>query len=193
MGLLRKKTALPELPKQVIDDRKYTLRRVLSDIPDPLLAALISGLELHGNNLRHGTLYASHSSSCACGAMIRQLYPDQFECGRVKFLIRHRWRRRASSYGGTLQTDMHVAWLETIFDRAVRLTLRRRRDVSERVASRIVGRWLLAEAERELGLRHDRVAAGRPGVESWRDLPLRRWGEDLEKRLHERVLAVSAA
>jgi hypothetical protein len=193
MRLPRKKTALRELPQPVIDDRGYTLRRVLSDMPDPLLAALISGLELHGNNLRHGTLYKSHSSSCACGAMIRQLYPDQFDCGRVKFLIRHRWRRRASSYGGTLQTDMHVAWLETIFDRAVGLTLRRRRDVHERAASRIVGRWLLAEAERELGLRHDRVAVGRPSVESWRDLPLRRWGEGLDQRLDDRVPAVSAA
>jgi hypothetical protein len=48
--------------------------------------------------------------------MIRQLYPEQFECGRLKFFVRHRWRKRAASYGGALQTDMHVAWLEQRLD-----------------------------------------------------------------------------
>jgi hypothetical protein len=174
---------LTELPRFVIDDREYTLRRVLTDIPDPILAALISGLQLHGHKLRSGTLYSSYESSCACGAMIRQLHPDQFECGRWTFLLRHRWRKRAASYGGSLQTDMHVAWLETIFDRAVHLTRKLRRDVRERVASRAVGQWLLAEAERELGLRYERIEAGLPAVESWRDLPLRHWGEGMDRRL----------
>jgi hypothetical protein len=177
-----RRAALPQLPRSVIDDREYTMRRVLSDFPDPLLAALISGLELHGGRLRSGTLFASYSDSCACGAMIRQLHPDQFECGRWTFLVRHRWRKRAASYGGTLQTDMHVAWMETIFDRAVYLTLKRRNDVSERTAARAVGQWMLAEAEQELGRRYDRVEAGLPAIDSWRDLPLRRWGEGLQQR-----------
>lgn len=193
MPLLRKNGALSALPQVIIDDREYTLRRVLSDLPDPLLAALISGLELHGGKLRSGTLYASHESSCACGAMIRQLYPEQFECGRLTFFVRHRWRKRAASYGGTLQTDMHVAWLEAIFDRAVHLTRRARRDVKERIASRVAGEWMLAEAERELALRYERIEAGLPSVASWRDLPLRSWGENLERRLDERFLIGSAA
>jgi hypothetical protein len=177
-----RRAALHELPRSVIDDREYTLLRVLSDFPDPLLAALISGLELHGGRLRSGTLFASYSDSCACGAMIRQLHPEQFECGRWTFLVRHRWRKRAASYGGTLQTDMHVAWMETIFDRAVYLTLKLRKDVSERTAARAVGRWMLSEAEHELGRRYDRVEAGLAAIDSWRDLPLRRWGERLEQR-----------
>jgi hypothetical protein len=180
---MRKRGALAELPPPVVDDREYTLRRVLTDIPDPILAALISGLQLHGHNLRSGTLYSSYDSSCACGAMIRQLYPDQFECGRWTFLLRHRWRKRAASYGGTLQTDMHVAWLETIFDRGVYLTTKVRRDVKERAASRAVGAWMLAEAERELGLRYERIEAGLPSIESWRELPLRHWGDGLDRRL----------
>lgn len=193
MVSFRRNGALSALPQLVIDDREYTLRRVLSDLPDPLLAALISGLELHGGKLRSGTLYASRESSCACGAMIRQLYPEQFECGRLKFLVRHRWRKRAASYGGTLQTDMHVAWLEAIFDRAVYLTRIVRRDVKEQIASRVAGQWMLAEAERELGLRYERIEAGLPALASWRDLPLRRWGEGLERRLDERFLIGSAA
>jgi hypothetical protein len=179
---LRRNAALSSLPQLVVEDRTKTLRRVLSDFPDPLLAALISGLELHGDDLRCGTLYSSHTSSCAAGALIRELHPEQFQGGRLHFLVRHRWRRRAASYGGTLQTGMHVTLLESIFDRAVMLTMAYRRDVSEKVASRVVGKWMLDEAERELGFRDDRRAAGLPPILSWRDLPLRRWGEGLAGR-----------
>jgi hypothetical protein len=78
---------------------------------------------------------------------------------------------------------MHASLLEAIFDRAVVLTMAIRRDVSERTASRAAGRWILSEAERELGLREDRIAAGLPAIQSWRDLPLRRWGEEMDRRL----------
>jgi hypothetical protein len=187
MILRRRRGTLTSLPQVVIDDRANTLRRVLCDFPDPLLAALISGLELHGDNLRCGTLYASHESSCAAGAMIRQLHPELFDGGRLKFLFHHRWRKRAASYGGTFETGMHVTLLEAIFDRAVLTTMAARPDVKERVASRAVGRWLHSEAERELGIRTDRLAAGLPPIVSWRDVRLRRWGEDLERRLEQPV------
>jgi hypothetical protein len=133
---------------------------VLLDLPDPLLAALISGLELHGDNLRYGTLFSSHTSSCAAGAMVRQLYPDDFQCGRFKFLIRHRWRKRAASYGGALAACSHVAHIEAIFDRGTMLTLILEKDVKEKTAARAVGQWIRAEAERELGRRTDLRAAG---------------------------------
>jgi hypothetical protein len=161
----RRKTALPELPQRVVSDRKSTLRRVLFDLPDPLLAALVSGLELHGDSLRCGTLFASHKSSCAAGAMVRELRPDEFDCGRVRFLVRHRWRKHAASYGGELQTCSHVAHIEAIFDRAVSLTTMIDREVKENAASRAVGRWIRAEAEHELQRRNDLRAAGiSPGV-----------------------------
>lgn len=162
---LRRKAAEPVLPSRVINDRKATLRRVLIDLPDPLLAALVSGLELHGDDLRCGTLFASHTSSCAAGAMVRQLRPDEFDCGRVKFLIRHRWRRSAASYGGELQSCSHVAHIEAIFDRAVMLTMVFDREVKEKFAAKAVGRWIQGEAERELQRRADLRAAGiSPGV-----------------------------
>ena len=189
---IRKNATLPVLPRRVVDDREYTLRRVLSDLPDPMLAALISGLELHGDDLRCGRLFASFTSSCAAGAMIRQLHPAQFECGRVEFLFKHRWRRRACSYGGELATGMHASLLEAIFDRATLLTLAVRRDVKEKAAARAVGRWMRSEAERELGFRHDRVAAGLPSMASWRDLPLRHWGEGMERRCVDEVPALVA-
>lgn len=179
----RRNGQLSELPPYVVDDRETTLRRILSDFPEPLLAALISGLEIHGDDLRCGTLFASHTSSCAAGAMIRELYRDQFECSRIEFMRRHRWRKRACSYGGTLATGMHASLLEAIFDRAVVLTMAIRRDVSERTASRVAGHWILQEAERELGLRDDRVSAGLPAIDSWRDQPLRSWGEGMDRRL----------
>jgi hypothetical protein len=185
----RRSAALDGPPRFVIDDRERTLRRVLSDFPAPLLAALISGLELHGDDLKCGRLFASHTSSCAAGAMIRELYRDEFECGRVKFMTRHQWRKRACSYGGELSTGMHASLLEAIFDRGVMLTMSIRRDVGERTASRAVGRWILAEAERELGNREDRIAAGLPAIVSWRDQYLRRWGEGMERRLPELVPA----
>ena len=189
--ITRRTGHLTELPQHVVNDREYTLRRVLSDFPEPLLAALISGLELHGHDLRCGTLFASHTSSCAAGAMIRELYADQFECNRVQFLRRHRWRRRACSYGGTLATGMHASLLEAIFDRAVVLTMNVRPDVSERTASRIAGRWILAEAERELGFREDRIARGLPPIVSWRNERLRRWGEGMDRRLPQLLEAVA--
>lgn len=144
----------------MIADRRSTLRRVLLDLPDPLLAALISGLELHGDDLRYGTLFPSHTSSCAAGAMVRQLYPDDFQCGRVKFLIRHRWRKRAASYGGQLAECSHVAHIEAIHDRATMLTLILVKGVKERDAARAVGQWIHAQAERELGRRADLRARG---------------------------------
>jgi hypothetical protein len=188
MAVIRRRHGqLAELPHYVVEDREYTLRRVLSDFPEPLLAALISGLEIHGNDLRCGTLFASHTSSCAAGAMIRELYRDQFECSRVQFMTRHRWRKRACSYGGTLATGMHASLLEAIFDRAVVLTMAVRRDVTERAASRVAGQWILSEAERELGLREDRIANGLPAIVSWRDGRLRRWGEGMDRRLADPV------
>ena len=185
----RRNAALDQVPRFVVDDRERTLRRVLSDFPEPLLAALISGLELHGDDLRCGRLFTSHTSSCAAGAMIRELYRDDFECGRIEFLARHQWRKRACSYGGELATGMHASLLEAIFDRAVMLTLKLRSEVSERAAARVVGRWILAEAERELGIRELRIAAGLPPIVSWRDRRLRRWGEGMERRLPELVPA----
>jgi hypothetical protein len=192
MAWMRKSNTLSEVPQAVIYDRGRTLRRVLSDLPDPLLAALISGLQVHGDDLCCGRLYTSHRSSCAAGALIRELHPEQFEGGRLKFLLRHQWRKRAASYGGTLRTGMHVTFLEAIFDRAVMLTMRHRRDVKRRVAARVVGQWLLGEAERELGRRHDRIAAGLPPIVSWRDERLREWGEGLERRMDDRVPALAA-
>jgi hypothetical protein len=187
----RRHGQLAALPRYVVDDREYTLRRVLCDFPEPLLAALISGLTIHGDDLRCGTLFASHTSSCAAGAMIRELYADQFDCTRVQFLTRHRWRKRACSYGGTLATGMHASLLEAIFDRAVVLTMALHKDVSERTASRIAGRWILEEAERELGLREDRIAQGLPPIVSWRNERLRRFGEGMDRRLPQPVPAIA--
>lgn len=185
MTFRRRRGQLAELPPQTIHDRGLPLRRVLADLPEPLLAALISGLEVHGDDLRCGRLYRTFHSSCAAGAMIRQLHPDEFAGGRMRFLIRHRWRKRAASYGGTLSTGMHATMLESIFDRAVYVTLKARRDVSERVASREVGRWMLSEAEHELQHRDDRRALGLPPVVNWREQRMRRWGEGMDRRLPE--------
>jgi hypothetical protein len=164
---------LSALPHAAVADRGAVLRRILADLPDPLLAALVSGLDL----------YHSQTSSCAAGAMIRQLNPDDFEGGRLRFLVRHRWRKYAASYGGELRAGMHAAMIESTFDRAVAVVLASVPGSRMRDASRVVGRWFLQEAEREMHIRDDRRAAGLPPAVNWRERRLRRWNEDLERRL----------
>jgi hypothetical protein len=164
-------------------DRRVTLRRVLADLPEPLLGALVSGLEIHGDNLCAGRLFQSPTLSCAAGAMIRQLNPDDFHGGRLRFLMHHRWRKRAASYGGEFRAGMHASMIEACYDRAVFNTLHLAPGSHTRDASRLVGRWFLAEAERELNIRDNRRAAGLAPVVNWREEPLRRWDEGLERRI----------
>jgi hypothetical protein len=174
---------LAGVPQAAVADRGAVLRRILADLPDPLLAALVSGLDLYGDNLCAGRLYHSHTSSCAAGAMIRQLNPAEFEGGRLRFLVRHRWRKYAASYGGELRAGMHAAMSESTFDRAVAVTVAAVPGCRLRDASRVVGRWFLDEAEREMHIRDDRRAAGLPPAVNWRERRLRAWGEDLDRRL----------
>lgn len=180
---MRRRAQLAGLPPEVIHDRGVTLRRVLADLPEPLLGALIGGLKRHGDDLRCGRLFHSEHESCAAGAMIRELHPQDFEGGHIHFLVHHRWRRSAASYGGGLARGMHALMLESTFDRAVYVARKTYPRIDEREASRHVGRWFLTEAERERQNRELRVAAGLPPVINWREERLRTWGEGMGRRL----------
>jgi hypothetical protein len=134
-------------------ERVPALRRSLRGLPDPLLAALAAGLERHGHALVAGRLFRSPSGGgCAVGVMLRELEPERFERGGLRFWLREGWRRRASSYGSDWCASPRVRHLEWIFDGAV-ATLRDDGRRSRREAAVAVGRWILAHARAELSWR----------------------------------------
>ncbi len=144
------------LPHGVRPDFEALLLRTLRALPDHLLAALLSGLERHADELLPGRLYRSPSrGGCAVGMMVRELQPDAFETGRLRFWMRHGWRRTAAGYGGVLAECPRVRHLEYLFDRWVASVQAAspRTDVAS--AARSVGRWIRVHAEAELGRRHD--------------------------------------
>jgi hypothetical protein len=143
-----------EVPTWLKANRQPGLERVLAGLPDHLLSALVRGLERYGDDLAPGTLFSSPNSCCAVGAMIRELHPEEFRGGKLRFLLRHRWRRGADSYGGALASS-HVGHLEALFDRLVRETMGHYPGVGEAAAARAVGAWIHRLAERELAWRRN--------------------------------------
>jgi hypothetical protein len=148
-------------------DFEVLLLRTLRGLPDPLLAALLSGLEQHGDELMPGRLYRSPTGGgCAVGLMVRELDPAAFETGRLRFWLRHGWRRAAGGYGGVLASCPRVRHLEYLFDRSVASVQAAAPGTDARTAARSVGSWLTAQARVELGRRHDDVPAWVPAAPS---------------------------
>lgn len=146
--------------KGIRPDLEILLLRTVRGLPDPLLAALVVGLERHGDDLAPGRLYRSSShGGCAVGVMVRELHPDDFDSGRLRFWLRHRWRRSARGYGGVLATCPRVRHLEWLFDASVGSAQRAAPGIDPADAARWVGRWIAALAEAELARRHDDVPA----------------------------------
>jgi hypothetical protein len=135
----------------VLAERASALRRCLRGLPDEMLGALAAGLEKHGDDLVPGRLYASPGGGgCAVGVMLRELEPARYDRGRARFWLRDRWRRGARSYRGRHARHPRLWHLEWIFDDAVG-DLRRGDDPPPpRVAARVAGAWVLAEARAEI-------------------------------------------
>jgi hypothetical protein len=132
------------------------LQRTLRGLPDPLLAALVSGLERYGEELAPRRLFTGDGRSCAVGAMLRELRPGEFDGGGLRFWWRHGRRQSAVSYGGPFASP-RIRHLEHIFDASVALMP----DPADPVHAHTVGRWVLALAQAELGRRHDGGGAQR--------------------------------
>jgi hypothetical protein len=136
------------------------LQRVVQGLPDPLLAALVSGLDRHGDNLMPGRLFWRDGRSCAVGAMLRELRPADFKVGRLRFWWRHGRRSSAVSYGGVCAECASVGQLERLYDESVKSLHGGSEHTSYATLTefaRTVGSWIHATAETELGRRHDRV------------------------------------
>ena len=156
------RTEDPLLPEPVTSERGPILARTLRALPDRMLVALDRGLEHNGDRLVAGRLFrASDGGGCAVGVMLRELEPQAYR-GRLRFWVRHGWRRRAGSYRGVLRANPRLRHLEWVFDGAVSETRRALPQLSRRDAAAAVGAWIRAESRRELAQRalFRRLAAG---------------------------------
>jgi hypothetical protein len=141
-------------------ERLSVARRSLRALPDDMLVALACGLRRHADELLPGRLYSAQGG-CPVGVMLRQLDPEAYSGGRLRFALRHGWRRRAGWYGGELARNPRLRHLEWSFDEAVERTRELDPALSRRQAAAVVGAWIRADAEAELDWR-------RVQGESWR-------------------------
>ncbi len=131
-------------------EREAVLRRTLRALPDEMLEALARGLERHADRLVGGRLYAGAAGGgCAVGVMLRELEPDAYS-RRLRFWLRHGWRRRVSWYRRRLPQQRRLRHLEWLFDRAVEEARGRLPRSDRGQAAALVGRWIRFEALAEL-------------------------------------------
>ena len=137
------------------------LRRSLRALPDPFLAAMARGLEKHRDQLVPGRLFSSaDGGGCAVGVMLRELEPETYAGGRLKFWLRDRWRRGSRSYRDAMGRNPRLKHLEWVFDDAVALLRRSPPQPSRRTAAALAGDWVREGIEAELRWRALERAAG---------------------------------
>ncbi|MFN2617804.1 MAG: hypothetical protein ABR581_11900 [Thermoleophilaceae bacterium] len=148
---------------EVLAERTPTLRRTLRGLSDAMLAALMRALETHAHELVPGRLFRSRDGSgCAVGLMLRELAPERYESpSALRFWLRDRWRRRASSYP-ELARNPRLRHLEWLFDSSVK-ELRAGRPDPSGSFPHTVGQWILREARLELDWRSIRTGIHRSG------------------------------
>jgi hypothetical protein len=119
--------------------------RALQRLPDALLRAMVRGLRAHADELSPGVLFRNQrSGGCAVGVTLRELAPEAFDFGLVRFWIWQRWRRGverdvARRFPGLKELQWH-------FDEAVtELT-----EAGYPQPAAAVGRWFAASAHAEL-------------------------------------------
>jgi hypothetical protein len=135
-------------------------------LPDPYLAALIRGLELHRHQLMPGRLYRdSRGRGCVVGVLLRQLHPSDYEGPTILFWLRHGWRKRASSYRAEWAKNPRLSHLEWTFDRAAARQRAVTPDLSRQQASRAIGKWFLRSARDETARRQIDRAFSAPAAE----------------------------
>lgn len=120
--------------------------RALQQLPDALLWAMARGLRAHAEDLSAGVLFrGSSAGGCAVGITLRELAPDAFQFGWLRFWLWQRWRRGverdvARRYPGLGQ-------LQWCFDEAVAELTEAGRDPRP---AKAVGLWLAASAQAEV-------------------------------------------
>jgi hypothetical protein len=117
----------------------------IKHLPEELLRAMVRGLRAHADDLAPGVLFRNHSSGgCAVGITLRELAPEAFDFGRVRFWLWQRWRRGVErDVGRRFPRLKHLQWH---FDEAV--TELEKAGYPQ--PAKAVGLWLAASAEAEL-------------------------------------------
>ena len=123
--------------------------RALQHLPDELLRAMARGLVAHADDLAPGVLFrGSSSGGCAVGITLRELAPDAFEFGLLRFWFWQRWRRGVERDVARHYPRLkHLQWY---FDEAVAEV----EDAGcEPQSAKAVGLWFAASAQDELTAR----------------------------------------
>jgi hypothetical protein len=126
--------------------------RALQHLPDELLRAMVRGLRAHAEDLVPGVLFRNQSSGgCAVGITLRELAPEAFDFGWLRFWLWQRWRRGVErDVGRRFPRLKHLQWH---FDEAVTEL----NEAGYPQPARAVGLWLAASADAELRSRRSPV------------------------------------
>jgi hypothetical protein len=126
--------------------------RALQHLPDALLRAMVRGLRAHADDLAPGVLFRNQSSGgCAVGITLRELAPEAFDFGWLRFWLWQRWRRGVErDVAGRLPRLKHLQWH---FGKAVNQL----KEAGYPEPAKAVGLWLAASADAELRSRRAAV------------------------------------
>lgn len=127
--------------------------RALQHLPDQLLGAMVRGLRARADDLAPGVLFRDHDSrGCAVGVTLRELAPEAFRFGRIRFWLWQRWRRGVErDVARRFPRLKHLQWH---YDAAVKQLS----EAGHPQAAKAVGLWLAASADAELRSRRGAVA-----------------------------------
>jgi hypothetical protein len=124
-----------------------------------MLAAMVKGIEREPNDLIAGRLFKSRDrGGCPVGVMLRELFPEAYAPGRLRFWFRDRWIEGIEHDRALAKAYPRLGHLEVVFDKTVRRTRRGRPGLCEAEVARAVGLWFSAEAQAELAERHGQLA-----------------------------------
>ncbi len=184
----------PSPPLGMSPELAGAVTRALRHLPDELLRAMAQGLPAHADELAPGVLFRGTSSGgCAVGITLRELAPDAFKFGWVRFWLRQRWRRG-------IERDVacrypRLTHLQSCFDEAV---AELKRAGYEPQPAQTVGLWLAAMATAELRARgstntEKRSRPRRPAQRTHRrsDGPRRDHQHEVETTIRRSSLEVS--
>jgi hypothetical protein len=162
---MRQRAEDAEAVRGLLAERRLVLRRSVRALPGAFLAAMDRGLAKHREQLVPGRLFKSpDGGGCAVGVMLRELEPETYSRGRLRFWLRDRWRGGSRSYHGELARNPRLKHIEWIFDDIVELLRRERPGLSLSEAAALAGDCVREEIARELGWRQVQRSARAPAA-----------------------------
>ena len=137
-------------------------------LPTPVIEAMARGLDANLDRLVSGRLFGSpNGGGCAVGVMLRELDPNSYRGGWLRFWLRDRWRQGLDATPKTrrlVNALPRLRHIELMFDTTFDMARARRPELSDREITRAVGQWFSAEIQSELARRaRERQPARSPG------------------------------